>query len=132
MENAPFKMKGYSYPGNSPVKKDEKFPGLLPEVEVKASDHQTQRDLLAKQARSNYSGSPKPDMEQSVRSQSYRDADKYIASKSKARTTNVKKSATLKRTGQHHRNVIDRTSKDSPARGGLKHFTYNERPRGAK
>tara|TARA_R110000823_G_C15807241_1_gene487822 strand:+ start:114 stop:947 length:834 start_codon:yes stop_codon:yes gene_type:complete len=53
---------------------------IAPSVEVKKSEKLTQRDILAKKARANYSGSPKPGMEQSVRSKSYRDADKYIKS----------------------------------------------------
>ena len=54
---------------------------VAPETEVKMSEHQTQRDRLAKQARKGRSGIVKKGMEQSVKSQDYKDADKYLASK---------------------------------------------------
>ena len=92
-----FKLKGHTLPGinqksegntdmpdgrsgSSPFQKDE-FPGLLPEVEVKMSDHLDERDALAKQAGKGRSGITKKGMEQSVRSQNYKDADKYLAKK---------------------------------------------------
>jgi len=59
--------------------KDE-FPGLLPEVEVKKSDHEDARDRLAKKAKASRSGVVNPGMEQSAKSQDYSDADKYLAS----------------------------------------------------
>ena len=74
---------------SSPVKKETEAEFLArmkkegtpikPDVDVKASEHQTQRDVLAKQYRTGLSGIVKPGMEQSVRSKSYREADKYIA-----------------------------------------------------
>ena len=48
-------------------------------VDVEGKD--TQRDILAKQARTGRSGSVKEGMEQSVKSSDYKDADKYLASK---------------------------------------------------
>ena len=64
---------------SSPFQAEEEFPGLLPEVEVKASEHQTRRDRLAKKARTGKSGMIKPGMEQSARSLDYKDADKFLA-----------------------------------------------------
>ena len=87
MARSGFKMKGHTLPGinqrakSSAFQKEEEFPGLLPEVEVKMSEHQTQRDKLAKQARSGKSGVIKKGMEQSARSQDYKDADTYLAKK---------------------------------------------------
>jgi len=74
----------------SPAKEtDEEFEAKLkasgmtvsPSVEVKKSDNLTQRDILAKQAKSGKSGITKPGMEQSAKSKNYDDADKHMASK---------------------------------------------------
>jgi len=54
---------------------------VSPSVEVKKSDNLTQRDVLAKQAKSGKSGITKPGMEQSAKSKNYDDADKHMASK---------------------------------------------------
>ena len=64
-----------------PTKKSKKedFPGLLPEVKVKMSEHQTPRDRLARKARSSKSGQVKKGMEQSARSSDYKDAVTYLA-----------------------------------------------------
>ena len=66
----------------SPMKKEE-FPGLLPEVNVKASEHQTPRDEMAKKALSNINptGGDITSVKQGVRSKAYKHADKYLGKK---------------------------------------------------
>ena len=52
---------------------------VSPSVDVEGKD--TQRDILAKQARTGKSGSVKEDMEQSAKTADYKDADELLASK---------------------------------------------------
>ena len=84
--NSPLAFKNM---GGSPSKKDdEKFPGLLPEVEVKKSEHETARDRLARQAYKGISGPGRgggtiEKSPQSIRSRAYREADKYIKKRKK-------------------------------------------------
>ena len=61
---------------------------VMPDIDVKMSEHQEERDVLAAQARTGYSGQAREGMEQSVRSQSYKDADEYIARQAKKKGSN--------------------------------------------
>jgi len=84
-----FKMKGPSMYKGSPMKVDN--PTVEQQIAaadkkfgeggIKTNTGPDKRDVLAKQARTSYSGTAKPGMEQSVRSQSYKDAEEYMASK---------------------------------------------------
>ena len=101
--SGPFKMKGSAFYGHgnaSPAKQESKkeedvsvedqiaqaeaqFGGG---AEVKMSEHKTQRDKLADKAATSRSGIVKEGMEQSARSQDYKDADKFL-SKSENKNT---------------------------------------------
>ena len=89
-----YKMKSAAYGGpmrrNFPSafkETDEEFEARMkaqgmtvsPSVDVEGKD--TQRDILAKQARTGKSGSVKEDMEQSAKTADYKDADELLASK---------------------------------------------------
>ena len=95
-KNGGFKMKGHTLPGINQMKatgtadgrakssafqaeKDE-FPGLV-DFEVDVKSKETTRDRLARKAGATRGGSVKKGMEQSVRSQDYKEADKRLASR---------------------------------------------------
>jgi len=97
----PFKMKGSPMQRNfgSPMKETEaeflakmKKEGMTikPEVNVKMSEHQTNRDNLARKAGYGRSGNVKKGMEQSVRSMNYAAADKFIESQKNKRVAKSK------------------------------------------
>tara|TARA_R110002012_G_scaffold245434_1_gene420428 strand:+ start:2361 stop:2663 length:303 start_codon:yes stop_codon:yes gene_type:complete len=82
MEKTPFKMKGYSYAGKSPMKDNEEFPGLLPEVTVSGGKKTVPGSFIQDERGSSVAGSS---VEHAKLRKKQKNRDKNLTSSEQAR-----------------------------------------------
>ena len=82
MAKTPFKMKGYSYAGKSPVKDDKEFPGLLPEVTVSGGKKTVPGSFIQDERGSSVAGSS---VEHNKLRKKQKNRDKKLTSSEEAR-----------------------------------------------